>query len=235
VKKVTYSGYLRLPDIFAAVQPLTPVHRGQVYGAEHFFIVTHQASELWLKQLLVDLESAISAIRPPHRDLEQAVSAVDRAAEVMRLLTEHVRILRKMSPRDFADFRERLGEASGAHSAQFDRVRKLLGVEDTESPLLRELVDAAGEQATSLRDIYGRAHCNGVLYRLAEAMADLSQAFWSWQLFHVEVVSKAIGRARGTGHTSGVDYLSARLRTPFPELWEARALLHAPSVTTGLG
>ncbi len=238
---VTYSGYLRLGELLATVRPLTPAENQRVHTAEHFFIVTHQATELWLKQVLLDLDCALGAASAPGRDLEQATSGVRRAAGVLRLLTEHVGVLRQLSPRDFADFRSGFGRASGADSEQFARLRRVLGAEGGEhpdgprSPLSTELATAAAERATSLEEVYRTAPHSGVLYRLAEAMVELSQAYWTWQVTHVEVVGGAIGRARGTGGTSGVDHLIGRVTTPFPEIWQARTYLHEPTLVAELG
>ena len=51
--------------------------------AEHLFIVVHQASELWLAQLLLDLDLAANALR---RAPETAVEHVERAADLFRVL-----------------------------------------------------------------------------------------------------------------------------------------------------
>ncbi|WP_024873940.1 tryptophan 2,3-dioxygenase family protein [Saccharomonospora piscinae] len=238
---VTYSGYLRLGELLATVRPMTRAGDRRVYAAEHFFIVAHQATELWLKQVLLDLDCALGAASAPDRDLEQAALGIQRAAAVMRLLTEHVGVLRGLAPRDFADFRGGFGQASGADSEQFARLRLLLGAEVSEeregpeSPLYTELAAAAAEWGTSLDTVYRRAPHSGALYRLAESLVELSQAYWAWQVTHVEVVSGAIGRARGTGGTSGFDYLADRLTTPFPEIWRARRRLHEPTLVAELG
>ena len=59
-------GYLKLGAILDAQHPLAPPELGaQVHAAEHFFIVVHQAFELWFKQELLDLRCAAEALTPP--------------------------------------------------------------------------------------------------------------------------------------------------------------------------
>lgn len=224
---VTYSGYLRLPELLAAIRPLSSPRDRRVHSAEHFFIVAHQASELWLRHVLVDLDLAVHAVADGRPDTGTAVTA--RAAGVLRLLADHVGLLRSLSPRDFADFRGLLGQASGAHSGQFRAVRRALGLEDGEGPLWTALVTAVRGSGRTVADLYASADDGDPLFRLAESLIELSQAYWTWQMVHVEVVRRSIGTARGTGRTSGAEYLAGRLGAPFPELWEARTHLHESS------
>lgn len=64
------------------------------------------------------------------------------------------------------------------------------------------------------------------LYELAEKLVDLEDAFRQWRFRHATTVERIIGLKRGTGGTSGVDYLRRVLDTVlFPELWRARTQL----------
>jgi tryptophan 2,3-dioxygenase len=226
----TYTDFLHLPRLLGGVTPETPRDNGRVYAAEHFFLVAHQASELWLKHVLLDLDEALAAVSGPDRDVEQATEHVRRAADVVGLLCAHVAIFARLQPTDFAVFRVGFGDASGAQSTQFRALRRVLGLDGPQSPLCRELLAAIDERSTSLESLYRQAPDGGPLYRLAEAMADLSQATWHWQLDHLEVVTRLIGRTRGTGGTDGAGYLAERLAAPFPELWEVRSRLYRPPV-----
>ena len=64
------------------------------------------------------------------------------------------------------------------------------------------------------------------LYHLAEKLVDFEQAFRSWRFAHMTTVARIIGFKRGTGGTSGVDYLESVLKVRlFPELWDVRTAL----------
>lgn len=69
-----------------------------------------------------------------------------------------------------------------------------------------------------------RAHWE--LYELAEKLVDLEDYFRRWRFNHVTTVERVIGFKRGTGGTSGVDYLKRMLAVVlFPELWALRTEL----------
>jgi tryptophan 2,3-dioxygenase len=64
------------------------------------------------------------------------------------------------------------------------------------------------------------------LYELAEKLVDLEDAFRQWRFRHATTVERVIGLKRGTGGTSGVNYLRRVLEVElFPELWRARTVL----------
>jgi len=64
------------------------------------------------------------------------------------------------------------------------------------------------------------------LYELAEKLVDLEDYFRRWRFNHVTTVERIIGFKRGTGGTSGVNYLRKMLDVVlFPELWNLRGNL----------
>lgn len=65
-----------------------------------------------------------------------------------------------------------------------------------------------------------------VLYELAEKLVDLEDYFRRWRFNHVTTVERVIGFKRGTGGTSGVQYLRNMLSVElFPELWHMHGVL----------
>jgi tryptophan 2,3-dioxygenase len=64
------------------------------------------------------------------------------------------------------------------------------------------------------------------LYELAEKLVDLEDNFRQWRFRHATTVERIIGLKRGTGGTSGVNYLRRVIEVElFPELWRARTAL----------
>jgi tryptophan 2,3-dioxygenase len=64
------------------------------------------------------------------------------------------------------------------------------------------------------------------LYQLGEELTDLEDAFRQWRFRHVTTVERVIGFRRGTGGTSGVNYLRKMLDVVlFPEIWSLRTHL----------
>jgi tryptophan 2,3-dioxygenase len=74
--------------------------------------------------------------------------------------------------------------------------------------------------------IYRDTQTHWSLYELAEKLLDLEDSFQQWRFRHLETVKRIIGFRRGTGGTSGVDYLQGALNYRFfPELWDVRTAL----------
>lgn len=64
------------------------------------------------------------------------------------------------------------------------------------------------------------------LYELGEKLVDLEDYFRRWRFNHVTTVERVIGFKKGTGGTSGVQYLRRMLNVElFPELWHLRGEL----------
>jgi len=71
--------------------------------------------------------------------------------------------------------------------------------------------------------IYQDPERHWTLYELAEKLVDLEDYFRRWRFNHVTTVERVIGFKRGTGGTSGVQYLRRMLEVElFPELWHLR-------------
>jgi tryptophan 2,3-dioxygenase len=224
--RLTYAGYLHLDEILGAQHPLAPDEHGPgVRAAEHFFIVTHQAFELWFKQLLLDLADAAQFLQPPSTDAEMALDHLQRARSILRLLVQQMVLFDHLSPRSFLAFRPYLGAASGSESEQFREVQKALGLRGHGgSPAYRAFIAALQVKGLSLEATYHDPSAAGVLYRVAEALVDISEEFWQLNAVHVQIAERTIGQRPGTGGTTGVAYLAEGLEgaRAFPELWDVR-------------
>ena len=227
--KLTYGGYLDLDAILNAQHPLAPESEAPgVRAAEHFFIVTHQAFELWFKQLLLDLDHAATILPPPHSDAELALDHLQRVASILRLLVQQMVLFDNLSPRSFLAFRPYLGSASGSESGQFREVQRALGLRgQSGSPAFNAFTAALEARGLSLEDTYREPSKAGVLYRVAEALVDVSEQFWQLCAVHVQIAERTIGQRPGTGGTTGVSYLAEGLESAkaFPELWAVRTRL----------
>jgi tryptophan 2,3-dioxygenase len=225
---ITYAGYLHLDEILSAQHPVAPAAHGpHVHAAEHFFIVVHQAFELWFKQVLLDLECATEALARPEPDPELGLEHLLRVASIQRLLVQQMVLFDHLAPRSFLAFRPYLGTASGSESAQFRAVQKALGLRgQAGSPVYRAFTAALKQAGTTLEGLYLNPSRGGALYRVAEALVDISEGFWELCAVHVQIAERTIGRRPGTGGTAGVPYLEEGLKEKaFPELWDVRTRL----------
>ncbi|MFT4197999.1 MAG: tryptophan 2,3-dioxygenase family protein [Pseudoxanthomonas sp.] len=66
-------------------------------------------------------------------------------------------------------------------------------------------------------------------YSLCEDLVDLETQFQVWRFRHLRTVMRIIGFKRGTGGSSGADFLKQALElTFFPELFQVRTVVGAP-------
>jgi tryptophan 2,3-dioxygenase len=117
--RLTYADYLGLDQLLSAQHPLSDHHD------EMLFIVQHQVTELWLKLLVHELRSAISLIATD--ELPPALKRLARVKHIQRQMFEQWAVLATLTPIEYAQFRGRLGSASGFQSLQYRRVEFLLG------------------------------------------------------------------------------------------------------------
>ncbi|HTM02299.1 MAG TPA: tryptophan 2,3-dioxygenase family protein [Vicinamibacterales bacterium] len=92
---------------------------------------------------------------------------------------------------------------------------------------LHRNVTAPTEPSTDLQeiliDIYRADPKNA---ELCERLVDLDEGFQEWRYRHARMVERTIGTKRGTGGSSGAEYLRNTVgRNLFPDLWEIRGRL----------
>jgi len=128
-----YPSYLEVDKLLSLQHPLTQI--GEVLGAhdEMLFIITHQAYELWFKQVLHEINACIKVMRKDNIDdegpeLNLVVHRLNRIVEIWKLLNHQVDVLETMTPLDFLDFRGHFKGASGFQSRQFREIEARLGL-----------------------------------------------------------------------------------------------------------
>ncbi len=237
--EITYGTYLALDELLSLQRP----RARKDHPDELLFIVVHQASELWFKVILHDLDGLIDALE--RRDTGRALWYVGRINALMRIVSAQLSGLESLPPHHFAEFRAYLGTSSGSQSVQFRAIEAASGLRDEhfmrviqehgepapairrvlERPTLQELflrlLDAEG---TKLQDLY-LGPGPKMLFFLAEALLEYEQRFAQWRFQHVQLVERIIGPATGgTGGTLGARYLQRTIEQRFfPKLWEVRA------------
>ncbi|KAJ8973992.1 hypothetical protein NQ317_009024 [Molorchus minor] len=124
-----YGEYLMLDKILGAQRLLSQENNQPVHD-EHLFIVTHQAYELWFKQIIFELDSirnVFSEVLEESQTLE-ILKRLNRIVLILKVLVDQVMILETMTPLDFMEFRNYLRPASGFQSLQFRLLENKLGV-----------------------------------------------------------------------------------------------------------
>lgn len=235
---LTYSEYLQVDTLLSLQQPRsTGTADRAVVLAEHFFIVAHQSCELWLKQLVADLEAVVDTLASGSgaADLELSVELLRRAGDLLRVLNEQVMVLERLPLRHFVEFRPFLGTASGAQSEQFGVLGRLIGNDRQGGALYEAFVAAAARSDLSVTQVCRLGPKAGGLHRVAEALLDVGDGLWRWKVAHLGLMSRMVGGEQGTGGSSGIDHLLRRITLPFTELRYERGQLHASEFAPSAG
>ena len=236
--EVTYGSYLALDRLLALQHPrsVPPL------ADELLFIVVHQASELWFKEILHELDALIDALE--RGEAEFALFRMGRINALMRIVSAQLSALETLPPQHFAEFRQHLGSSSGSQSVQFRAIEAASGLREPHfmnviaehgeipplvqhalaRPTLQDLFLALlRTRDTSLEALYVGERPT-TLFFLAEALLEYEQQFGLWRFKHVQLVERVLGPLTGgTGGTLGAKYLSRTIdQTVFPALGAGR-------------
>ena len=118
-ERMSYSDYLHLENILDAQAPLSTAHD------EMLFIIQHQTSELWMKLAVHELESACDAIA--NDKLPHAFKMLARVSRILEQLNNAWDVLRTMTPSEYTEFRDSLGQSSGFQSWQYRAIEFMAG------------------------------------------------------------------------------------------------------------
>ncbi|MGE4159137.1 MAG: tryptophan 2,3-dioxygenase [Planctomycetota bacterium] len=143
-EKLNYNSYLKVPELLSLQHQISdgPHHD------EMFFIIIHQASELWFKNLLHETELLIKAFREGY--VSHALKVLKRMSAIMELLARQITLLGTLTPVEFAGFRDKLNPASGFQSAQFRIMEFTFGLRD---PFYIKFFESMPEVAQRLESI----------------------------------------------------------------------------------
>lgn len=148
-EKMTYSDYLSLDTL------LSSQHRLSDHHDEMLFIIVHHVSELWMKQILHEIYSATRDIQTDN--LKSSFKKLARVSQIQEQLKSVWDVLSTLTPSEYIEFRDKLGNASGFQSYQNRLVEFSLGYKT-------EYVLKIYEKETELHQILQEAHEAPSLY-----------------------------------------------------------------------
>jgi tryptophan 2,3-dioxygenase len=236
--ELNYGSYLKVDELLQLQTPRSqPEHPDEL-----LFIVVHQASELWFKVILHELEHVIAHLEAA--TTVHALLSIRRVNALVRIVSGQLSALDTLPPQRFAQFRGYLGSSSGGQSAQFRAIEAMSGLRDEHflavlhehgplpavveralaQPTLQSLfLSLLDQKSTTLEQLYLGSGPSAE-FLLAEALLEYDQGFQLWRYQHVQLVERIIGpQTSGTGGTLGARYLQHTLRQRFfPELWDVR-------------
>lgn len=148
---MTYGEYLQLDQI------LSSQHRLSEHHDEMLFIIIHQVSELWMKLILHEIKAAIQSIEAD--DLQTSFKQLARVSRIQSQIIQGWDVLATLTPSEYMEFRDSLGQASGFQSYQYRMIEFALGyktdhvlkIYEKDKTLYNQLEDAF--KAPSLYDV----------------------------------------------------------------------------------
>ncbi|HZH60538.1 MAG TPA: tryptophan 2,3-dioxygenase [Metabacillus sp.] len=150
-QKMTYGEYLQLDTLLSSQKRLSDHHD------EMLFIVIHQVSELWMKLILHELTAAKQDISDGN--LQVSFKKLARVSQIQSQIIKAWDVLSTLTPSEYLEFRDKLGNSSGFQSFQYRLIEFALGnktdyilkIYEKDSKLSKELNEAYHEP--SLYDI----------------------------------------------------------------------------------
>ncbi|GIM45348.1 tryptophan 2,3-dioxygenase [Collibacillus ludicampi] len=117
--RMTYGEYLCLDKILSSQKRLSGHHD------EMLFIIIHQVSELWMKLILHEIKAATDSIQKGN--LSAAFKMLARVSKIQSQIIESWDVLSTLTPTEYMEFRDKLGQASGFQSYQYRMIEFALG------------------------------------------------------------------------------------------------------------
>ncbi|MCJ8006503.1 tryptophan 2,3-dioxygenase [Lederbergia wuyishanensis] len=118
-EKMTYGDYLQLDTLLSSQKRLSDHHD------EMLFIIIHHVSELWLKLIIHEIQAAIGAIE--RNELQTSFKMLARVSKIQTQIIQAWDVLSTLTPTEYMEFRDKLGNASGFQSYQYRLVEFVLG------------------------------------------------------------------------------------------------------------
>lgn len=133
-KSMYYNDYLHLHEILNSQKPKSHENGNTPAHDEMLFIIIHQATELWFKQILFELDFVMNVfnkekINDNSEDLNLVRHRLNRIIRINELLNNQISLLDTMTPLDFLEFRNLLAPSSGFQSVQFRLIEARLGLQ----------------------------------------------------------------------------------------------------------
>jgi tryptophan 2,3-dioxygenase len=117
--RMTYGEYLNLDRLLSSQKRLSGHHD------EMLFIIIHQVSELWMKLTLHELQASIRSIQK--EELASAFKMLARVSNIQSQIIQSWDVLSTLTPAEYMEFRDHLGQASGFQSYQYRMIEFTLG------------------------------------------------------------------------------------------------------------
>lgn len=143
INNMTYGDYLHLDTLLTSQKRLSGHHD------EMLFIIIHQVSELWMKLILHELKTSIASIEAG--EFSPAFKMLSRVSKIQSQIIHAWDVLSTLTPAEYIQFRDDLGQASGFQSYQYRMIEFALGYK---TPHVLKIYQKDPELLSQLQDAY---------------------------------------------------------------------------------
>src|SRR6202162_386596 len=180
------------------------------------FQIVHQVEEMWMKLIgytLLDIDDYLQ-----QENTNRVITLFRRVHIAQRLLTEQLALLETMSPKEYQEIREQLGNGSGQESPGFRTLLKM------HQPLWESFkTHYLDKHGLTIEKIYDSEYRHSDAYVIAEALAEFDELFQKFRYHHMQLIHRTIGLGAKSLKGRSVELLQEGMRHQFfPELWEIR-------------
>lgn len=158
------------------------------HSEEMVFQIVHQVQELWMKAIghtLLDIDDLIRSERTL-----RALTLFRRVHMLQSRLIDGLAVLETVSPKDYQEIRQHLGNGSGQDSPGFRRLLRM-------SPCLWESFASSYLERRGLNvgTIYDAEYRHDDAYMLAEALVEYDELFQRFRFHHLQLIERTLGKS----------------------------------------
>jgi len=180
------------------------------------FQIVHQVEELWMKLIaytLLDIDDYLQ-----QENTNRVLTLFRRVHATQKLMIQQIALLETMSPKEYQDIRQRLGNGSGQESPGFRVLLKMY------QPIWNSFVEHyLKKHGLTVEQIYDSKYDHGPAYVVAEALAEFDELFQKFRYEHMQLIHRTIGFGSKSLKGRPVEILEDGMRHKFfPDLWEIR-------------
>jgi len=180
------------------------------------FQIVHQVEELWMKLIaytLLDIDDYLQ-----QENTNRVLTLFRRVHATQKLMIQQIALLETMSPKEYQDIRQRLGNGSGQESPGFRVLLKMY------QPIWNSFEEHyLKKHGLSVEQIYDSKYDHGPAYVVAEALAEFDELFQKFRHEHMQLIHRTIGFGSKSLKGRPVEILEDGMRHKFfPDLWEIR-------------
>ncbi len=209
-----YEKYLRTVELLSLQKPPAQMASPE----ELLFQITHQASELWMKLMMHELDRALDFLKQDR--IGMACRSFKLVHDCQRILVAQVDLIAaNISMVEYAKIRMALGQGSGMESPGFNWLLEYPAkLWDAFSAVLKK-------HNVTIRQIYTEYEVRIELHALAECLVDFDDLFHKWRSHHYNMVERTIGADSNSLKGLSSQVLQKGVKTRFfPELLEFRSI-----------